>query len=279
MVRGLLAVAVTAVLAATPAQFLQARQQADGGFAEPGGRATPQLTAWAALGLAAAGADAGAALDYLRAHEDELSTTTDVALVATAESALGARPDALLDRLRPRADGSFGEVNATIWAVIALSGAGRDVPAATRRFLLAQQRPSGGWSWARGGAPDSNDTAAAIQSLRAADVSGKPIERGLGYLRRLQNRDGGFELVADRGSDAQSTAWSIQAFVAAGKKPGRGAYAYLARLRQPDGSYRYSARYATTPVWVTSQVLAALSGKPFPLQSSRIASMSRAVGR
>jgi hypothetical protein len=37
-------------------------------------------------------------------------------------------------------------------------------------------------------------------------------------------------------------------------------------LRRPDGSYRYSTRYATTPVWVTAQVLPALAGKPFPLR-------------
>ena len=43
------------------------------------------------------------------------------------------------------------------------------------------------------------------------------------------------------------------------------AFAYLAKLRQADGSYRYSAKYAATPVWVTSQVLAALAKKPFPL--------------
>jgi energy-coupling factor transport system substrate-specific component len=85
-------------------------------------------------------------------------------------------------------------------------------------------------------------------------------------LRRLQDKDGGFELTQGRGSDAQSTAWAIQAFLAAGARPGRPAYAYLAHLRRPDGSYRYSARYATTPVWVTSQVLPALAGRPFPLR-------------
>jgi hypothetical protein len=32
------------------------------------------------------------------------------------------------------------------------------------------------------------------------------------------------------------------------------------------GSYRYSRAYATTPVWVTAQVLPALVKKPFPLR-------------
>jgi hypothetical protein len=262
-----LVVALAAVaLAATPVSFLQGRQQADGAFAEPGTPAAPQLTAWATLGLAASGASATNALEYLRAHEDELVSTTDFALVAMAQLALGGSADRLLERLRAQKDGSFGQVNATVWAVFALRQAGRTVPPKTAQFLLSQQRRSGGWSWARGGGADSNDTAAAIQALRALGVSGKPIERGLAYLRRLQNADGGFELSEGRGSDAQSTAWAIQAFLATGRKPGRGAYAYLARLKQDDGSYRYSKRYAVTPVWVTSQVLIALAGKPFPFR-------------
>ena len=48
--------------------------------------------------------------------------------------------------------------------------------------------------------------------------------------------------------------------------PGRPSFRYLAGLRRPDGSYRYSKRYATTPVWVTSQVLPALARRPFPLR-------------
>ena len=81
----------------------------------------------------------------------------------------------------------------------------------------------------------------------------------------FRKRDGGFELTHGRGSDAQSTAWVIQAFVAAGRPPPGGALAYLRRLRRPDGSFRYSTRYATTPVWVTAQVLPALARKAYPL--------------
>jgi energy-coupling factor transport system substrate-specific component len=149
--------------------------------------------------------------------------------------------------------------------MLALRAGGRTVPPATVRRVLSHQARSGGWSWSERGSPDSNDTAAAIQALRAAGVGGTPIARGLAYIRRLQNADGGFELTAGRGSDAQSTAWAIQAFIAAGRKPGAAAYRYLAGLRRSDGSYRYSAKYVTTPVWVTAQVLAAVSRKPFPL--------------
>ena len=65
---------------------------------------------------------------------------------------------------------------------------------------------------------------------------------------------------------SQSTAWAVQAFVATRRPPPKGALAYLRRLRRPDGSFRYSKRYATTPVWVTAQVLPALARKPFPLR-------------
>jgi prenyltransferase beta subunit len=105
-----------------------------------------------------------------------------------------------------------------------------------------------------------------IQALRAAGVRGRPLTRGVRFLRRLQATDGGFRLVPGREPDAQSTAWAIQGLLAAGVEPGRAAYRYLARLRRPDGSYRYSKRYAVTPVWVTAQVIPALARKPFPLR-------------
>ena len=265
---GLKLAALAAALAVTPVGFLHAHQSPDGGFADAGGSQGPLLTAWAALGLRASGADTGKALDYLRVHEGGLTETTDVELVALAESALGAKANELLARIRTaqRADGRIGlKVNSTIWGILALRQARLQAPRAAVRFVLRQQARSGGWAWYLHGQPDSNDTAAAIEALRAAGVTGKPIRRGLAYMRRLQNRDGGFELTPGRGSDAQSTAWAVQAFVAAGRRAPKGSITYLLRLRGPEGSFRYSTRYATTPVWVTAQVLPALARKPFPL--------------
>jgi Prenyltransferase and squalene oxidase repeat len=259
-----------AVIAATPVGYLQGRQGSSGGFAEPGGRPSPQLTAWAVLGLRAAGAKPSpAALDYLVAREDALPSATDVELVAMAESVLGRRPERLLARIRSvqRKTGQIGpRVNSTIWGVLALRQAGEPPPRPAVRFILHRQAPSGGWSWFASGSPDSNDTAAAVEALRAAGVRGVPIRRALRYLRRLQNPDGGFELTPGRGSDSQSTAWAIQAFVAAGARVPAGSARYLQHMRRLDGSFRYSARYAATPVWVTSQVLPALARRSFPLQ-------------
>jgi hypothetical protein len=253
----LLATLAAATALATPAGYVQSQQREDGGF---GGA---QVTAWATLGLVAAGAPTGGAASYLARQRPE--TATDAALLAMARAAAGDRPTDLLPRLRAHRPGKL--VNTTIWTILALRQAGDPAPRPLVQALLRAQRPSGGWSWLAGAAADANDTAAALQALRAAGVKGKPIDRGVAFLRRHQNRDGGFELTRGRGSDTQSTAWAIQALLAAGRAPGTAAFRYLAKMRRSDGSYRYSARYVTTPLWVTAQVLPALARKPFPLVS------------
>ncbi len=250
---------VVALALATPQHFLAAHQLPDGSFAEATGKPGAALTAWALLGLRSAHVSADDR--YLRMHESELQTPTEIALGVLAE----ARPsDALLARLDTVPN--TVAVNAAVWKMLALARVGRAVPQAAVTFTLHNQTRTGGWSWAPRGAPDSNDTAAAIEALRASGVGGRPIRRGISYLRRLEDRDGGFPLVRGRGSDAQSTAWAIQAFVAARITPPLAAFRYLARLRRPDGSYRYSLRYSITPVWVTAQVLPALERRSFPLR-------------
>lgn len=260
----LLAVAGSALALAGPADYVTARQQADGGFAEPGARSDPALTAWAALGLKAAGRSPGpGAAAYLR--DAPVADTTDLALRVMALRALGENADLYLERLQRqrRGNGRIGSlVNSTIWSVLALpKGETKAV-----RYLLRQQRRSGGWSWLPNGRPDSNDTAAAIQALRWNGVRGRPIGRGLAFIRSLTARNGGVRLVAGREPDAQSTAWAIQAYLAAGARPPPAAFRFLASLRRPEGSYRYSRRYAVTPAIVTAQVLPALARKPFPLR-------------
>jgi hypothetical protein len=278
----LLAVLVASLVVAGPAElapvelgaeYLASRQQADGGFAEPGGSSDPTLTAWAVLGLKAAGRSAGALrrggaspAEYLA--DRPTRTATDVSLRILALDALGVDVSRLAERLveETSRDGRIGPlVNSTAWGVIALRAAERRAPQASVRYLLRAQHRSGGWAWSPGGTPDSNDTAAAIQALRSAGVRGAAVRRGLAYLRRAQNRDGGFALTPGRSSDAQSTAWAIQAFVAAGVPPPAKAFRYLVSLRQPGGSFRYARARATTPVWVTASVLPALARKAFPL--------------
>jgi hypothetical protein len=251
-------------LAVAPADYVAARQQPDGGFAEPGGRSDPALTAWAVLGLHAAGRHpARSAAAYLR--DAPVHDTTDLALRIMARRVLGDDVGDLVAQLerRRRPDGRIGSlVNSTAWSVLALDKPGR----APIRYLLRAQHRSGGWSWVPRGAPDTNDTAAVIQALRSAGIRGRPIQRGLRYIRRLTAPNGGVRLVSRREPDTQSTVWAIQAHVAAGAKPPAASLRFLASMRRQDGSYRYSRRYAVTPLLVTAQVLPALARKSFPLR-------------
>lgn len=254
--------------AAGSAAFLASRQSDTGGFAELGRAPDGALTAWAALGLVAADGSATArahALEFLQAHKSDLVTDADAALRVMAVVALGAAVDEeLIARLRRHRPDAL--VNATIWIVLALRSVGEQPPPALIQAILVTQSKSGGWSWSRSGRPDSNDTAAAIQALCAVGVGGTPIRRAVAALRVFRNRDGGYALTTGRESDAQSTAWAIQALLSAKERPGSATFRYLSRLRRPDGSYRYSARYGSTPVWVTAQVIPALAGRPFPLR-------------
>jgi prenyltransferase beta subunit len=273
----LLAGTAAAGRATDASRYLIQHRAVSGGFHEPGGSPTPGLTAWAILGLRAAGHCPGRSGEYLRGKPAPKATDLELRILALDALRLGCAFNADLSRqvrrlqqLR-RPSGQIGPtVNSTIWGVLALRATGRRAGERTVRWLKRRQRPSGGWPWNADGRADSNDTAAAIQALRVAGVGprARTIDRGVRFLRRLQNRDGGFELSSGRGSDTQSTSWAIQALLAADREPGRKAFRYLRRMQRPNGSFRYNRQYVTTPVWVTSQALAALVRKPFPLRKS-----------
>jgi prenyltransferase beta subunit len=252
------------------ASYLLARQPPGGGFAEPGAAASAGLTAWAVLGLKASGSasvELQAASDYLA--QAPAPQATDLELRLLAQAALARDVSKLADQIEQlhRPDGRIGPaLNSTYWGVLALRAAGRKPAKTTLRYILRAQRKDGGWPWSARAASDAGDTAAAVQALRAAGASARsaPITRAIRYLRRCQNKDGGFAVSPDTDSDAQSTAWAIQALVAARRDPGAAPFRYLKKLQRGDGSFRYSARYVTTPAWVTAQVLCALARKPFP---------------
>lgn len=255
--------------------FIAAHQKPDGGFGERGRGSDPSLTAWAVLGLKAAGRDparlerdGNSPAEYLAGKP--YPQATDLELRILALDALGEdveRAADELERLR-EPSGRIGPlVNSTIWGVIALRAARRPVHAETVRYLLSRQRPSGGWSWHPRGGADTDDTAAAIEALRAAGVPARApaIRRGMAYISRFRRSNGGFAIGA-HASNTRSTAWAIQAFVAARSNPGPKPFAYLRRMRRADGGFRYSARFASNPLIVTAQVVPALARRPFPLK-------------
>ena len=143
---------------------------------------------------------------------------------------------------------------------------------------MRQQNIDGGFGFGvRGGGSDIDDTAAAVQAIVDAAGAGRSVlGRATAFLARFQNLDGGFPQQAGGVSNAQSTAWAVQALIAAGRDPSatrragsRSPVAYLQSLIAPDGSVRYSRTGAQTPVWVTAQALTAFAGRPFPIAPAR----------
>ena len=275
--------------------YLEAAQNSDGGFgAAKGQRSSELYSAWAAMGLAAAGRDplalrrAGhSVLDALRGEASTLEGAGDyertiLALHACGLPASSFGGTSLLGRLLKErsSDGSFEHlVNITAFAIFAVrvagSSADNQVVNSAGRWLAAQQGRDGGFGFAgRGGSEDVDDTAAALQGVVAAtgQRDSALVARAVAYLRRAQNPDGGFPQQPGGESNAQSTAWAVQGLAAAGinvasvKRGGsRSPLGYLESLAAPDGSVRYSRTSAQTPVWVTAEALAALAGKPFPI--------------
>jgi hypothetical protein len=237
--------------------FVQGRLQPDGGYSESGGRSTVALMATGVLALHAAGAEVSdQTRASLLAHEDGLPPT-ELELVVMAEAVTGGASDDALASLHSlqHETGAIGEaLNSTYWGVLALRQAGESVTPATISFILRGQQRNGGFPWIRGVPADTDDTSAAVQSLVAAGAGGKPVARALTYLRARQNADGGFELKPGGPSNASRARGRFRPSSLPGEPPAS-AFRYLRRLQAADGRIRYSVRYATTPLWVSAQVL------------------------
>ena len=182
-----------------------------------------------------------------------------------------------------RADGSWPiDINLSTWvtslSVRALDGdLSEEQKKGIRAHLLKTQwreehpfthaAPGGwGWTYAQGGVPDADDTAAALIALRQfrrSDVPVACVENGIQWLLDLQNRDGGMptfckgwgKLPFDR-SCPDLTAHAIRAFLAwrhdvdyplqlrMERSIRRGLH-YLEKQQRTDGSW--------LPLWFGSQ--------------------------
>ncbi|HSC04697.1 MAG TPA: prenyltransferase/squalene oxidase repeat-containing protein [Solirubrobacteraceae bacterium] len=276
--------------ASTPAGYLLAAQNDDGGFgASPGAGSSQLYAGWAALGLAAAGnnpqdvAHGGHTLiDYIggglgSATDPGSVERTILVLHAAGISAYSFGGQNLVSALERhiRQNGSVAnQVNWTAFAVLALRAAGTNPPAATIAWLIRQQDADGGFNFAaRGGQSDPDDTGAALEALAgtAGSAAAHARSRAVRFLRGQQDGDGGFASLPGAGSNAQSTAFAVQGLLAAGVNPGsvrrRGTSPldYLRSLIAADGHVRYARDTDQTPVWVTAEALMALDGKALPL--------------
>ena len=112
--------------------------------------------------------------------------------------------------------------------------------------------------------------------IAAGAAPGDPaVAAALDFLQTAQQPDGGFvydPAAPDLGSDANSTAYAVQALVAAGEDTAGErwtvedvtAYDFLLSLQQPDGSLVWQAGTPAN-LLATAQAIPALLGRPYPL--------------
>jgi len=266
--------------------WLERAQGADGGYSfKPGQGSNPKMTAWAMLGLEAAGRNprdvrrsGETPVGYLRANAGRLGRdagTLQLSIIALEGAGLNSRRFGghdLVRRLRSHqgANGSFaGQVNLTAYGVLAMRAAGVSAGVSKAMGWLRSARNSdGGWGFGPGRASEPDSTGSALQALAVARGGSGA---GVGYLRRTQKRQGGWGLAESGITNSQSTAFAIMGLVAAGVDPskvrtaGRSGPDFLAGRQARDGHYRYSSRSDQTPIWVTAQALVAVGRQAFPI--------------
>ncbi|HUG14870.1 MAG TPA: prenyltransferase/squalene oxidase repeat-containing protein [Thermomicrobiales bacterium] len=277
----------------TAIDWLRSQQLPAGAFAGFSGGADPGMTADAVLAFAAVGVDpdsvstgdGASAIDYLRAVAGDIASDAGLAAkVALALHAAGENPrDVGGVDLIAAIDAAFDET--TGWhglsfyghalAALALDAADAPVPAEAVEAMLAAQTPEGSWGFAgspEAGSGDSNTTALAIQALVAVGQGGDAVERGLDYLRSLQDDDGAVAYDASAApnlaGDANSTALAIQAFVAAGHDPtalpGGDLRAALVSFQNESGAFQFQSAFPDDSLLATAQAIPALMGVALP---------------
>jgi hypothetical protein len=168
------------------------------------------------------------------------------------------------------------------YALLGTHSVGDVIPPAAVSYLKGLQQANGAFEWAPGWGTDTNATALAIQALIAAGEApdSDAIDDALDYLAGAQNADGGFPYNPDSGfsteSDANSTAWVVQALIAAGQDPSSPEWtndadplAYLASLQLSDGSLEWQTGSGANLI-ATAQAIPALLGRPFPLRVAEL---------
>jgi hypothetical protein len=132
--------------------------------------------------------------------------------------------------------------------------------------LRDERTADGGWGF--GGFSDPDTTALGIQALLAggALTSDSAVQGAIALLRSNQGADGGWGFDPAGPSNTSSTAFAVQALIAAGEDIGGATYSragatplgFLLSQQGVDGSFA-----GFDPAYATNQVVPALAGRTF----------------
>lgn len=191
-----------------------------------------------------------------------------------------------LDYYDPSTGQFSTDAGAHAWAMLGSAALNLSIPEEAVTYIQSLQKSDGGWEWTPGGfggGTDTNTTSLAIQALIAAGepTDAAAVTAGLGYLGAAQNNDGGFPYDPDSpygtASDANSTAYAVQAIAAAGgdlatwSPAGASPADFLLSLQLIDGSFEWQEGFGAS-LMATQQAIPALLGRSFPLKVHSVAS-------
>lgn len=165
------------------------------------------------------------------------------------------------------------------WALLGTVARAEAVPALAVATLKGLAQANGGWEWGVDWGVDTNATALVMQALIAAGEAptATVITNALTYLKLTQNMDGGFPYALSATgdpvapSDSNSTAYVVQAIVAAGQDPagaawqksGKNPLDFLLARQLPGGSLEWQAGKGPNLLAV-QQAIPALLGQAHP---------------
>jgi hypothetical protein len=268
------------------------QSETDGSYGAAGGSAEVLLTIGADGYPASAwqrSEDAPSLLHYLLVNSAGYANSGSAAAgklaigmagAANCYPANAARPGAYFVEATGIYTGGFGAGGAgpQSWAMMGSAALSETIPSGAVDQLKSTINADGGWGWVAGSS-DTNGTSLALQALVAAgeSLSGTEVISGLAYLDAAQNSDGGFPYdpasLTTTESDANSTAYVVQALMATGQDPFTGTWlisdthpiSYLLSLQLADGSFEWQAGSGTNQL-ATEQAIPALLGRPYPLR-------------
>ncbi len=279
--------------------WLRGQQAADGSF---GGNAGGTLDTLVALAAAAEypgnwrSARGISPLGYVRrqaadfATREESRASAGKLVLGLAAAGVDPRRFAGLDLVKTMTGiyspttGLFGSSN---WDqalnMLGWRAAGEAIPITATEALIARANDDGGWGWNESTESDVDTTALAVQALLSAGqaTTATAVADGLAYLAAAQNPDGGFPYSptseSDTSSNANSTAFAVQAILAAGQDPAAASWtisnttpiSYLLGQQTPDGGFAFTEPPAND--FATRQVIPALLGQTLALRSPLVA--------